>query len=232
MVLPVQMMDIHILMMNVTSTGTCVHPTNQWARLYCGDGTDNGQSVHQTTDGGYIVAGHTGSFGAGNDDIWLLKFAKSGELMWQKTYGGSGRDHGYSVQQTSDEGFIVTGSSQSPSGGNYDLLVLKLGNDGSVSWQKTFGGTDFDEGRSIRELSNGGYVVAGVTGSFGFGNLDSWILRLDAVGDLVWDKVYGGVCTYDVYSVLETTDGKYVVAGNVHSCELSNRDVLILKFDT
>jgi len=211
--------------------GTCMHLTNQWVRLYDGYGSESGRSIYQTTDGGYIVAGYTNSFGAGGDDIWLLKFAGNGELMWQKTYGGSGRERGYSIQQTSDEGFIVAGSSQSLVGGDTDLLVLKLGSDGSVDWEKTYGGSEFDEARSIQEIAGGGYIVTGYTRSFGFGNLDIWLLKLDTMGDLVWEKAFGGICTYEAYTVKETTDGGYVVAGIVHSCELANRDVLILKFD-
>ena len=94
--------------------------------LYDGDGSDYGRSIQQTLDGGFIVAGYTSSFGAGSDDFWLLKLSKIGEVIWQKTYGGSGKDSAYSIQQTSDEGFIVAGSSLSFSGTNTDLFVLKL----------------------------------------------------------------------------------------------------------
>lgn len=212
--------------------GTCVHLGSQWARLYYGDGSDYGQSIQQTLDGGFIVAGYTNSFGAGSDDIWLLKLARSGAIIWQKTYGGSGTDRAYSIQQTSDGGFVVAGSSQSFSGTNTDLFVLKLGNDGSVSWQKTFGGTAFDRALTIQQTLDGGYIVAGITQSFGSGNNDLWVLKLGPMGDLLWEKGIGGVCSYEANSVVATTDGGYVVAGNAHSCTLANRDILILKYDT
>lgn len=212
--------------------GTCVHLSSQWARLYYGDGSDYGQSIQQTLDGGFIVAGYTSSFGVGDDDIWLLKLSRSGAILWQKTYGGNGNDRAYSMQQTADGGFVVAGSSQSFSGSDTDFFVLKLGNDGSVSWQKTFGGTAFDRALTIQQTLGGGYIVAGITQSFDSGNNDLWVLKLGSMGDLIWEKGLGGDCSYEANSVVATTDGGYVVAGNAHSCVLANRDVLILKFDT
>ena len=211
--------------------GTCLHLGNQWARIYYGNSSDMGQSIQQTLDGGYIAAGYTGSYGSLNDDIWLLKIDRSGAIVWQKTYGGSGKDRAYSIQQTSDGGFVVAGSSQSFNGADTDFLVLKLENDGRVSWQKTFGGSGFDRAHSIRQISGGGYIVAGITQSFDSGNDDIWVLKLDSLGNLVWEKGLVGNCSYEANSVVEATDGGYVVAGSVHSCELANRDVLILKFD-
>jgi uncharacterized delta-60 repeat protein len=214
-------------------TGLCVHHLNQWTRIYYGDGSDFGQSIRQTLDGGYIVTGYTTSFDASNNDIWLLKLSRTGEVVWEKTLGGISNDYAYSVQQTADQGFIIAGYSMSfTGGGNADFIVIKLFNDGSLSWQKTYGGIDFDLARSIRQISGGGYIVAGITQSFDTGTNDIWLMKLDPLGELVWEKGFGGSCAYEAYGVLESTDGGYVVAGHVHSCELANRDVLILKFDT
>ncbi len=214
-------------------TGTCVHLLNQWARIYAGDGSDFGQSIRQTVDGGYIVIGYTSSFGVRNYDFWLLKLSRTGEVVWEKTYGGVGIDYAYSVEQTEDEGYVIAGYSRSfTSEGDADFLVIKLLSDGSVSWQKTFGGHDYDVARSIQQISGGGYIVAGITQSFDTGTNDIWLMKLGPLGDLVWEKGFGGICTYEGYTVLESTDGGYIVAGNVQSCALANRDVLILKFDT
>jgi uncharacterized delta-60 repeat protein len=213
--------------------GTCVYFLNQWIRIFSGDGLDFGQSIRQTLDGGYIVAGYTSSFDSQNFDIWLLKLSRTGEVVWEKTLGGYGIDYAYAVEQTTDEGFIIAGYSRSfNGGGDADFIVVKLLYDGSLSWQKTYGGIDFDAARSIRQISGGGYIVAGITQSFDTGTDDIWIMKLDPLGELVWEKGFGGNCAYQAYSVLESTDGGYIVAGHVHSCDLANRDVLVLRFDT
>ena len=140
-------------------------------------------SIQQTSDGGYIVAGTT-SFGAGINDIWILKLDQTGTVSWQKTYGGSGDDDAYSIQQTTDGGYIVAGSTSSFGAGNYDMWILKLDQTGTVSWQKTYGGSGGDCAYSIQQTSDGGYIVAGYTTSFGAGNDDMWILKLDSNGNI------------------------------------------------
>ena len=117
-------------------TGSCVHHLNQWARIYHGEGSALGQSIQQTLDGGYIVTGYTTSFGASNNDILLLKLSRTGEVLWEKTLGGLGNDYAYSVEQTTDEGFVIAGYSMSfTGGGGADFIVIKLLNDGTLSWQ-------------------------------------------------------------------------------------------------
>lgn len=130
-----------------------------WAATYGGVSFDEAYYIQQTNDGGYIVAGVTDSFGAGGGDIWVLKLRADGTLEWQKTYGKSGGERVFSIQQTGDGGYVLAGDTTSFVFGNKDtpdLLVLKLKSDGAVEWQKTYGGDNYDQASSIQQTSDGG----------------------------------------------------------------------------
>ena len=111
-----------------------------WAKTFGGRNHDEAYSIQQTSDGGYIVAGFTGSFGAGSDDLLIIKLDSEGNLSWAKTFGGRNHDEAYSIQQTSDGGYIVAGFTGSFGAGSDDLLIIKLDSEGNLSWAKTFGG--------------------------------------------------------------------------------------------
>ncbi|MGD0626587.1 MAG: serine/threonine protein kinase, partial [Thermodesulfobacteriota bacterium] len=132
----------------------------------------------------YIVAGGTTPASSTVSDVFLLKLDANGGVVWQKTYGEINDDVAYSVQQTSDGGYIVAGKSSSF--GNFfgDMWVLKVKSNGDIDWQKTYGGNDSNSANFIRQISDGGYVLAGETLSFGAGDADAWVLRLDANGNI------------------------------------------------
>jgi len=164
-----------------------------WAASYGGSYPDYVSSIQQTSDGGYIVAGHTLSFGVGDRDFWVLKLDEEGNVEWQKAYGGSDYDWATSIQQTDDGGYIVAGYTFSFGAGGYDFWVLKLNENGNVEWQKTYGGSDDEEAYSINQTDDGGYIVAGgSTYSFEPGGYDVWVLKLDEEGNVEWQKTYGG----------------------------------------
>ena len=167
-------------------------PLEYWAQTYGCSGTDYACSIQQTSDGGFIVAGSTDSFGAGKADFWVLKLDESGNALWQKTYGGTDYDYASSIQQTPDGGYIVAGETESFGAGRADLWVLKLDESGNALWQKTYGGTDYDNAYSIQQTLDGGYIMAGYTGSFGAGSADFWVLKLDSSG-LISDECPLGV---------------------------------------
>ena len=208
-----------------------VATADQWAKTYGGSGKEVASSIQQTTDGGYIVAGITNSFGAGNQDVWVLKLGVSGNIQWEKTYGGSGDEEAYSIQQTSEGGYIVVGSTDSFGAGKKDAWVLKLDVSGNVQWQKTYGGSGDDEAFYIQETSEGGYVVAGSTDSFGAGKKDVWVLKLDVSGNVQWQKTYGGSGDDEAFYIQETSEGGYVVAGSTDSFGAGKKDVWVLKLD-
>ncbi len=191
----------------------------QWARTYGGGGWDSPSSIKQTTDGGFIVAGFTTSFGAGSGNYWILKLDSNGNVAWQKTYGWDGGDYAYSIQQTKDGGYIVAGRQP----GN-DMWILKLDQTGNVAWQKTYGGTNSAEAYSIQQTIDGGYIAAGAVGDH------SGVLKLDQLGNVSWQKTYVGIRPAVATSIQQTTDGGYILTGWVGTIYVHD-EMFIIKLD-
>jgi len=206
--------------------------TVQWQKTYGGTGDDAASSIQQTKDGGYIVAGLTMSFGAGDVDVWVLKLNSVGTIVWQKTYGGTGPDYVSSVQQISDGGYVVAGWTWSSGAGGDDIWVLKLNSVGTIVWQKTYGGTGNDEATSVQQTKDGGYIVAGSTTSFGAGKNDFWVLKLNSAGTVQWQNTYGGTENEVANSVQQTKDGGYIVAGTTESFGAGEADLWVLKLSS
>jgi uncharacterized delta-60 repeat protein len=205
---------------------------SQWARTYGDTGDEQYPVAIQTSDGGYIVAGATDSFGAGGYDVWVIKLDSDGAVEWQYAYGGTGNEEANSIQQTSDGGYIVAGDTNSFGAGGWDAWIVKLDSDGAVEWQYTYGGTGSDSANSIQQTSDGGYIVAGYTYSFGAGNNDVWVLKLDSDGAVEWQYTYGGASYDNSYSIQQTSDGGYIVAGYTHSFGAGDSDFWVLKLDS
>ncbi|MCL0069783.1 PKD domain-containing protein [Dehalococcoidia bacterium] len=153
-------------------------PEKEWSQIFGGAHLDWGSSVHQTADGGFIVTGVTWSFGAGVSDLWLIKTDSEGDKEWSRTFGGAEEDWGFSVQQTDDGGFIVTGRTMSFGAGVSDLWLIKTDSAGNEQWSRTFGGAEEDWGRSVQQTDDGGFIVTGVTRSFGAGRSDLWLIKV------------------------------------------------------
>ncbi|NIM91925.1 MAG: hypothetical protein GTO17_13380 [Candidatus Aminicenantes bacterium] len=202
----------------------------EWQRMYGGRKKDDyAYSVQQTNDGGFIVAGKTESFGAGKNDFWILKLDSNGYVEWENTYGGEGEDYAESIQRTNDGGFIVAGTTDSFGVAGFDFWVFKLDSNGGIVWQKTYGGSRGDYAHSVQQTDDGGYVVAGSTGSFGAGKVDFWILKLGPEGGIKWQKAYGGAEYDSAFSVDQTSDGGCIVAGKTKSFGVGGFDFLVLK---
>src|SRR3989304_100374 len=144
-------------------------------KTFGGTSDDWGFSVQQTTDGGYIITGTITSFGAGYEDVYLIKTDANGNTLWTKTFGGTSSDEGYSAQQTTDGGFVITGYTGSFGAGIDDVYLINTNGSGDTLWTKTFGGIGIDYGLSAQQTTDGGYVIAGVTQSFG-GGIDAFYL--------------------------------------------------------
>ncbi|MDO8136502.1 MAG: hypothetical protein Q6354_02585 [Candidatus Brocadiales bacterium] len=220
--------DYDIWVLKLSSGGAV-----EWQKTYGGDRFDWANSIQETGDGGYILAGGTWSFGAGEADVWVLKLRLDGAVEWQKTYGGRCSDAASSVQQSREGGYVLAGVRATSIGaggeGIPDIWVLKLRLDGSVEWEKTYGGVNSDRADSIQQTRDGGYIVAGLTDSFGAGDADIWVLKLSPDGTLEWQKTYGGV-RYDwARSIQQTSDGCYIVAGHTGSFDVGQNDVWVLK---
>jgi PKD repeat protein len=196
-----------------------------WEKTFGGTFGESGRCVQQTADGGYIIVGDTSSFGAGDNDVYLIKTDNKGNMVWEKTFGGSSLDVGYFVQQTADGGYIIVGRTHSFGAGDNDVYLLKTDDEGNKVWEKTFGGSGDDQGYCVRQLTDGGYIIVGRTDSFGAGRSDAYLFKTDDKGDKVWEKTFGG-SLYDVgYSVQQTADGGYIIAWS------RSGDVYLLKTD-
>ena len=193
---------------------------------------DVGNSVHQTTDGGYIIVGTTYSFGVGEDAFWLIKTDEYGDTLWTKTYGGDSGEEGYSVQQTNDGGYIIVGYTDSFGAGEDDIWLIKTDTNGAVLWERTYGGSNDEEGFEVRQTSDGGYVITGYTSSFGEGDYDVWIIKINENGGTLWTKTLGGVESDVGNSVQQTTDGGYVVTGYTNSFGAGDSDVWLIKIES
>jgi len=204
----------------------------QWARTYGGIDVDRAFFIQQTSDGGYVAAGYTASGGAGISDFWILKLSFAGVIEWQRTYGGSGDDVAYAVQETSDEGYIVAGYTYSFGAGGSDFWILKLTSVGEREWQFTYGGIGDDAAYAIQETSDEGYIVAGYTYLYGAGESDYWILKLTSEGDIEWQRIYGGTGDDVAYAVQETGDGGYIVAGSTQYLGALDHDFWVLKLNS
>ena len=173
----------------------------EWIQTFGGSDYDIGNSIEQTYDGGYIITGSTRSYGNGSSDVLLIKTDQQGQEEWIQTFGGGYIDIGNSIKQTSDNGYIITGYTQSYGNGSRDVWLIKTNSQGNEEWNQTFGGTDDDYGYSVKQTIDGGYVLTGYSQSFGSGESDVWLIKTDGQGNEEWNQTFGG--TDDDYGYSE-----------------------------
>ncbi len=203
-----------------------------WTNTYGGSNEDWALSVKQTSSGEYIIAGYTNTLGAGSYDVYLIKTDSFGDTIWTKTYGGAFNDYGYSVVQTSDGGYIITGETNSYGAGSYDVYLIKTDSLGNAIWTKTFGGTNYDCGQSVGQTTTGELIIVGETSSFGSGWSDVYFIKTDSVGDTIKTKTYGDIDDDNGYSIAQTSDGGFVITGSTSSFGAGSRDVYLIKTDS
>jgi hypothetical protein len=196
-----------------------------------GNGIDIGYSGKPTLDKQYIVTGSTSSYGAGNTDVYLVKVDSMGFPIWEMIYGGFNNDVGKSVIQLPDSGFVVAGFTNSFGAGGYDAYILRTDKKGTLIWQKTFGGLDWDFANDLVLASDGGIVVCGNTSSFGAGKKDGLMLKYDLAGNLIWQKIIGGIENEELRSVIKTNDNLLASVGLTQSKGDVNGDCYFVKFD-
>ncbi|WP_290623504.1 MULTISPECIES: PGF-CTERM sorting domain-containing protein [unclassified Archaeoglobus] len=200
----------------------------KWQKTYGGAKRDAFCAVREASNGDIIVAGVTWSFGAGKGDFWVLRLDAEGKIKWQKTYGGAEFEVAWSLVEATNGDIIVAGVTYS-FGEGQKFWVLRLDAEGKIKWQKTYGGAENDWLWEMVEASNGDIIVAGVTESFGAGDYDAWILRLDAEGKIKWQKTYGGAKRDGALAMVEASNGDIIVAGVTESFGAGDKNAWILK---
>ncbi|HPJ30346.1 MAG TPA: hypothetical protein PLZ42_03035 [Methanothrix sp.] len=207
-------------------------PDLEWERVLGGAADDGGLTLRKTGDSGLIVAGYTASRGAGGRDLWLIKTDPEGELEWERTFGGPGDEEGWTVLET-ESGYVVAGVAEagagSPVAGGKDLFLVRTYSDGYERWRRSFGGAADDWGVSMVETEDG-FVIVGLTCSFGSGGSDGWILKTDSDGNEEWNLAIGGSKNDGLASILESEDG-YVVAGTTESYGAGGKDLWLARVD-
>ncbi len=219
-------MLVCILLMVITSlSGSCaLPPSEEWNKTVDSGRLATGNSMQETNDGGYIILSWP---------INLIKTNSFGEKLWKSTIDGPGNDEGVSIQETSDTGYIIVGKTDSYGSGNYDIWLIKTDSSGREQWNKTFGRSGLDEGYSVKETQDGGYIVAGkrlVSTKQGF---DIWLIKMDRYGKEQWNKLIGLDFVWEEpYSIQETRDGGYIIAGSALSQKTNCMDILLVKTDS
>ena len=236
----------------------------QWSKTYGGSKDDRGQSLVQTTDGGYAIVGYAmsddgdGSNNEGFHDNWILRLDASGNILWERSYGFAGHDHCYDVVETDDGGFFFAGFldvTLSNGEGNFGLGSSltrhgvgefwgnKIDDEGNLQWRRYFGGTNNDRAHAVVPSNDGGFVMSGFSESNDYdisntkGSYDFWIVHIDANGDLLWEKSFGGTGIEVSYDLVKTPDDGYAILGHTFSNDLDvsenkgNSDIWLVKID-
>jgi len=205
-------------------------PDTLWTQTYGGWYDDSGQSVQQTSDGGFIIAGHTGNFGLGGEDVYLVKTDSTGTEEWSRAFGGSADDYGKCVQQTTDGGYIIAGYTFSYGSGSNDIYLIKTDSAGNEIWSHTFGGWDSDAAYSVQQTTDGGFIIVGDTESFSSSS-SIYLIKTDNTGNLQWSRELGSAFEDYGRSVQQTSDGGYIVVGYKKPSGGNNTDINLIKTD-
>lgn len=200
-------------------------------QTFGGNSYDYSCSIRPTLDGGYIIAGYTASYGAGEGDIWLIKTDGAGNEQWRRTLGGAEDDTCRSIQQTKDGGYILVGHTESFGAGVWDIWLIKTNGSGDEQWNKTFGGSKYEFGKSVQQTLDGGYIIIGDTDSFGNGSADIWLIKTDSIGNEQWNKTIGGNRFDKCVEAQQTNDGGYIITGYTESYDAGEGDIWLIKTD-
>ena len=202
----------------------------EWEHTFGGVDYDRGYSVQQTRDGGFIIAGSTRSNGDSYDDVWLIKADSLGNEEWNRTFGGGYIDIGHCVYETKDNGYVITGYTQSYGNGSRDVWLIKTDFQGNEEWNRTFGDSFVDFGKSVQQTIDGGFIITGSKGTNYFS--DAWLIKTDSQGNEEWNQLFGGV-DYDFGNfVRQTNDNGYIITGHTKSYGNGGYDVLLIKTDS
>ncbi len=217
----------NLLLLRTDSFGNLI-----WVNGYGGNNDDEGNSVVQTSDGGFAACGYTKSYGSGGNDVYLIKVDANGNQLWDRMFGGASDEEAYSMVLTGDGGFLIAGATSSFGAGSRDIWLIKTDSAGNQQWTKTIGGLSSDGARSINKTSDGGYIITGWTFSYGPGAVGNvWLVKTDSLGNMQWNKFFGGTDVDRGLSVQQTNDGGYILTGYTASSGAGLDDMLLIKTD-
>lgn len=219
--------DLHAI--KTDSAGNAV-----WAITIGGPSNDEAQKVVETNDGSFMLFGTCSSYSPmmiPYNEFTICKISSGGNFMWMKKYSCGGYNNCYGVQPTNDGGYVLAGWTDGYGQGQNDVLVMKSDSSGNIAWAHTYGGDSLDIAYNIISAPNGDYLVSGYTKSFGSGNYDAYVLRLDSVGNHLWSKTYGGAAQEFASAICNTNDGGFALVGNTKSFGVTGSDIYFLKCD-
>ena len=219
------------IILGITSVSFAQAPDTLWTNTFGGSGIERSRHGIQVSDGGYLIVGYTTSFGAGSDDVWIVKATSSGAFDWYSVFGGENADRAYSVTETADGGFLVGGYTLSYGAGGIDGWVIKTDASGTLVWEKTYGGSADDVVHSVIQCSDGNYIFCGSTASQGAGMRDAWLVKADTNGNIIWEKTYGDAQENHGRRVIQVSDGGYAIAGGTTN-RGGDLDMWIIKTDS
>ena len=215
------------------SSNVSAVPLEEWNKTYGGNEWENAYSVKQTLDGGFIFTGYTKSYGASWSDAWLVKTDSNGNELWNKTFGGPGRDDFSYVEQTNDGGYITAGYTYLSG----DILssgwFVKTDSNGNEIWNKTIGGDDNNVAEFVQQTSDGGYILTGYSGTYDISDIDYWVVKIDSQGNNLWDTTYTGTTDDFIECIRQTSDGGYILVGSTREFRAKDDSkVFLVKIDS
>ena len=205
---------------------------NWFVQTFVGENDDIGSSAIQADDGGYIVLGTTSSFGNGLDDIWLIKTDPLGDEQWSRTFGGIAADRGSLVQKTSDGGYIIVGTTSSYGNGSDDIWLIKITAEGDQAWNMVYGENGSENGSSVQQTNDGGFIITGTAFSTDNNSYDVWLIKTDSDGNIAWSQLIGGPDNDEGLYVRQTTDNGYIIVGTTSSYGNGSDDIWLIKTDS
>jgi uncharacterized delta-60 repeat protein len=194
---------------------SCADPNSwcTWEHTFGGALQDKAYGIASLPDDGLIVVGNSRSQQSLEYNAWILRLSRDGKILWERSFGGSSSDQLYAVASTPDGGVVVAGHTRSKGAGKSDVWILRLNLDGELLWERTFGGLENDRARTIDAMADGGFVIAGMTQSYGSPQGDAWIIKLDSKGRRQWDRSYGGNEEYAIFSIAALPDSSAIATG-------------------
>ncbi|MBA3648664.1 MAG: T9SS type A sorting domain-containing protein [Chitinophagales bacterium] len=202
-----------------------------WCKTFGGSMDDYGYKIHNTSDGGMLITGHTKSFGAGDCDGYVIRTDANGRELWEHTYGGIGDDVVYGEAELPNGDFIMTGFTENFGAAGRDIFLIRTDAGGNLTWTKTIGGSADDYGKFIALTHDGNIVLGATTNSYGAGDNDFFLVKADFDGNVLWTKTIGGIANDDMWSMHVTTDGGFIMTGVTFSYGNGKGDCYLAKAD-